>query len=45
MTETVTISKAEYLRLKKKADIDMELLHDLVKGIADIKAGRVKRVR
>jgi len=45
MAETVTISKAEYTRLKKKAEIDTEFLKELMEGIADIKAGRVTRVR
>lgn len=45
MAETVTISKAEYIRLKKKEEIDREFLKELMAGIADIKAGRVTRVR
>lgn len=39
--ETVTISKHEYQELKRKAEIDEELLHELVQGLKDIKAGRV----
>ena len=42
---TVTIPKQEYEELKKKADIDEELLKDLIQGLRDIKEGRIKRVR
>tara|TARA_B100000315_G_C14573455_1_gene586784 strand:+ start:320 stop:460 length:141 start_codon:yes stop_codon:yes gene_type:complete len=44
-TETVTISKEEYLRLKKMEDVDEDLLNQLVASLEDIKAGRIKRVR
>lgn len=37
----VTISEEEYKKLKEKADIDEELLVKLVKGLEDIKEGRV----
>lgn len=40
--ETVTIPKQEYKELKRKADMDEELLVSLVKGLEDIKAGRIK---
>ena len=43
--ETVTISKHEYQELKRKAEIDEELLQELVQGLKDIKAGRVRRVK
>lgn len=43
--ETVTISKKEYQELKKKAEIDEELLKELVQGLKDIKEGRIVRVR
>ena len=43
--ETVTIPKQEYEALKKKAEIDEELLQELVQGLMDIKAGNVTRVR
>ena len=39
--ETVTISKEEYDDLKQKADVDEDLLISLVKGLEDIKAGRI----
>jgi PHD/YefM family antitoxin component YafN of YafNO toxin-antitoxin module len=40
--ETVTISRQEYEELKKKAGVDEGLLQELVRGLEDIKAGRVK---
>lgn len=40
--ETVTISKEEYESLKKKAELDEELLFSLVRGLEDIKHGRIK---
>ena len=40
--ETITISKEEYFELKKKADLDEELLIKLINGLEDIKHGRVK---
>ncbi|MBU1111691.1 MAG: hypothetical protein ABIG93_01620 [archaeon] len=40
--ETVTIPKEEYDLLKQKVEIDEDLLVSLVKGLEDIKAGRIK---
>ena len=40
--ETVTIPKREYLSLKKKAELDENLLVSLVRGLEDIKSGRIK---
>ena len=43
--EMVTIPKVKYEELKKKAkkaEIDEGLLRDLVRGLEDIRAGRVK---
>ncbi len=40
--ETVTIPKEEYDILKKKAELDESLLMKLVRGLEDIKAGRIK---
>ncbi len=40
--QTVTILKKGYEFLKKKAEIDDDLLTSLVKGLEDIKAGRIK---
>lgn len=45
MQQTITIPKEEYENLKKKAEIDEELLQELVQGLKDIKAGNVKRVK
>jgi hypothetical protein len=44
-TEMITISKQEYLQLKEQAEIDLDFLKELIESLADIKAGRVKRVR
>lgn len=43
--ETVTIPKKEYETLKKEANIDLDFLRQLISSLADIKAGRVRRVR
>ena len=40
--ETVTIPREEYDLLKHKAEVDEDLLVSLVKGLEDIKAGRIK---
>ena len=40
--ETVTIPKTEYERLKKEAEIDMELVNKIKRSLEDIKHGRVK---
>ena len=44
-TETITITKEEYKELKRKAEIDEELLENLVKGLKSIKEGKIRRVR
>lgn len=41
-TEMVTIPKIKYEELKRKAEIDENLLISLVKGLEDVKEGRVK---
>ena len=41
-SEFITIPRTRYKKLKQKAGIDDELLKELVKGLEDIKAGRVK---
>ena len=43
--EMVTIPKEKFEELKRKAEIDEDLLIELVQGLKDIKAGNVKRVR
>ena len=42
IAKTVCISREEYDLLKRKAEIDDTLLNSLVRGLEDIKAGRVK---
>jgi len=39
--DTVTISKAEYDRLKKMAEVDWELVEKFKKSLEDVKHGRV----
>lgn len=41
--ETVTIPKSEYKRLKKLEEVDNELLLKIVKGLEDIRTGRIKK--
>ena len=43
MTETITISKKEYEKLKKRAKVNEELLKQIVRGLEDVKAGRIKK--
>ena len=40
--ETVTIPKEEYKELKKKALLSEDLLIRLVRGLEDIREGRIK---
>lgn len=40
--EMITIPRQEYELLKKKVEVDDELLTSLVKGLEDIKEGRIK---
>jgi len=42
--ETVTISKAEYERLKKIEKVDHKLIDQLVESLEDAKHGRIRRV-
>ena len=42
LMETITIPKEEYDDLKKKAEVSDNLLLKLIKGLEDIKAGRIK---
>ena len=44
MAETVTIPKEEYKRLKKKEEIDTELLEDIARGIKDVLSGKIKEI-
>ena len=43
--EMISIPKDEYERLKMQANIDLDLLKQLVRSVKDIKDGRVIRVR
>ena len=43
-TETITIPREEYKRLKKKDKMDTELLKDIAMGLKDILNGKVKEV-
>lgn len=40
--ETITISKKEYSELKKRAELNKDLLFKLLRGLEDIREGRVK---
>ena len=40
--ETVTIAKEKYKDLKRKAELGEDLLVKLVRGLEDIRAGRIK---
>lgn len=40
--ETITIAREEYNSLRKKAELDETLLIKLVRGLEDIRAGRIK---
>ena len=40
--ETITIAKEEYKNLKRKAELGEDLLVKLVRGLEDIRAGRIK---
>ena len=42
MQEMIEIPKNEYKELKRKAEIDEELLIKLVRGLEDIGLGRIK---
>ena len=41
----VTIQKDEYEKLKMQANIDVDLLKQLMESFQDIKAGRIRRVK
>lgn len=43
--EMISITKEEYERLKMQADIDLDLLKQLVRSVKDIKEGNVIRVK
>ncbi len=41
---TVTIPKKEYERLKMQANIDVDLLKQLMESFQEIKAGKIRRL-
>jgi len=41
----IKIPREEYEKLKMQADIDVELLQQLVRSLKDVKQGRVIRTR
>lgn len=41
----ITIPRSEYERLKRQANIDVDLLKQFVESFKDIKEGRVRRVK
>ncbi|MBS3099751.1 hypothetical protein J4463_00870, partial [Candidatus Pacearchaeota archaeon] len=43
--EMINIPRAEYERLKMQANIDVDLLKQLVRSVKDIKEGRLIRVK
>ena len=43
--EMIKIPREEYEKLKMQADIDVELLQQLVRSLKDVKQGRVIRTR
>ena len=45
MEEIVKIPREEYEKLKLQANIDVELLKQLMESFKDIKEGRIERVR
>lgn len=44
MSQTITIPKEEYIKLKKIEQTDRELVTQLVSSLKDIKEGKIKRV-
>jgi hypothetical protein len=43
--EMITIPKEEYEELKKRAEVDVELLQQLMQSFKDIKEGKIRRVK
>lgn len=43
--EMITIPKEEYEKLKVQANIDIDLLKQLIDSFKDISCGRVRRVK
>ncbi|MEK6761026.1 MAG: hypothetical protein AABX93_03840 [Nanoarchaeota archaeon] len=45
MEEMISIPKKEYEKLKLQANVDIELLEQLMESFKDVKEGRVERVK
>jgi len=45
MSETVTIPRKEYEDLRRQAEIDLDIVKQLISSFRDIKEGRVRRVK
>ena len=43
--DTVTIPRREYEELKMRAEIDIDLLKQLIRSFKDIKEGKIRRVK
>ncbi len=43
--QTVTISREEYEKLKRMANIDIDLLQQFMQSLRDIKEGRIRKVK
>lgn len=41
----IEIPKKEYEKLKRQANIDVDLLKELMEGLKDIKSGNIRRVK
>ena len=44
MSETITIPKKEYERLKKIEEDDIELAKDIAMGIRDVLTGKIREI-
>jgi len=44
-SDTVTIPRQEYEKLKMQAEVDIELLKQLMESFKDIKEGRIRKVK
>jgi hypothetical protein len=42
--ETITISKAEYRRLKKLEELDFDLIRQFASSLEDLRHGRFKKL-
>ena len=44
-TETITIPRIEYEKLKKRAEVDWQLVEKIKRSLEDVKQGRVTEVK